>query len=109
MTNREFYEMVVSTSDNEELVAHATEAIAKIDATNAKRSAKNAEKAQANVALAEAIIATLTDEPQTATDIASKFSCSPQKVASVLSRSGLPYGKAKIKDGKAVRVGYIAE
>lgn len=107
MTNREFYLAVIETG-NEELVAHATEAIAKMDAANAKRVTKNAEKAAANLELAKAIVASLGSEPKTASDIAGEFGVSPQKVASVLSRSGLAFNKAKIKDGKAVRVGYTA-
>lgn len=108
MTNREFYLAVIDSIDNEEIVAHATEAIEKMDLANAKRVTKNAEKSAANLELAKAIVASLGAEPKTASDIAGEFGVSPQKVASVLSRSGLAFNKTKIKDGKAVRVGYTA-
>jgi len=108
MTNREFYEAVIASIDDAEIKEFATGAIAKIDDTNAKRSAKNAEKAQANLELAKAIVASLGVEPKTASDLSIEFAVSPQKVASVLSRSGLAFNKTKIKDGKAVRVGYTA-
>ena len=108
MTNREFYEYVAQNIDNDEYKAFAMDAIAKIDATNAKRAEKNAVKTAANLELAKAMVATLTDEPITASDLAKKFEVSPQKVASVLSRSGLAFNKVKIKDGKATRVGYTA-
>ncbi len=107
MTNREFYQAVIDGNLTGETKDFAINAIAKLDETNEKRKAKNAEKASANLELAKAIVAELTDEPITASDLAKEFEVSPQKVASVLSRSGLAFGKAKIKDGKAVRVGYV--
>ena len=40
MTNREFYTAVIADTQNEELKAFATEAIAKLDERNAKRASK---------------------------------------------------------------------
>ena len=108
MTNREFYQAVIDGNFTDETKDFAIEAISKLDETNAKRKAKNAEKSAANVELAKAIVATLTEEPKSASDIANEFGISPQKVASVLSRSGLAYNKVKVKAGKATHVGYTA-
>ena len=77
MTNREFYNLIVAENATitPEMVAHATEAIAKLDATAEKRkgvvSKKDQEKRAANEALARHIAETiLTTEAKTATDVA---------------------------------------
>ena len=76
MTNREFYTAIAANETlTEEIRNHATEQIAKLDATAEKRKGKvskaDQEKRLANVKLAN-IVATeiLTTEPKTATDIA---------------------------------------
>ena len=76
MTNREFYTAI---AENETLTAeirdHATELIAKLDATAEKRKGKvskaDQEKRDANAALAAKVAAEiLTTEAKTATDVA---------------------------------------
>ena len=76
MTNREFYTAI---AENETLSAeirdHATEQIAKLDATAEKRKGKvskaDQEKRDANAAMAKLIAETiLTTEAKTATDVA---------------------------------------
>ena len=76
MTNREFYTAI---AENETLTAeirdHATEQIAKLDATAEKRKGKvskaDQEKRDANAALAAKVAAEiLTAEAKTATDVA---------------------------------------
>jgi hypothetical protein len=76
MTNREFYTAI---AENETLTAeirdHATEQIAKLDATAEKRKGKvskaDQEKRDANAALAAKVAAEiLTTEAKTATDVA---------------------------------------
>ncbi len=76
MTNREFYTAI---AENETLSAeirdHATEQIAKLDATAEKRKGKvskaDQEKRDANAALAAKVAAeVLTTEAKTATDVA---------------------------------------
>ena len=76
MTNREFYTAIAANETlTEEIRNHATEQIAKLDATAEKRKGKvskaDQEKRLANVNLAN-VVATeiLTIEPKTATDIA---------------------------------------
>ena len=77
MTNREFYTAI--TAENAtitpEMIEHATEALAKLDATAEKRKGKVSAKEQAkrdeNAALAAKVAAEiLTTEAKTATDVA---------------------------------------
>ena len=76
MTNREFYTAIAANETlSEEIRTHATEAIAKLDATAEKRKGKvskaDQEKRDANAALAAKVTAEiLTTEAKTATDVA---------------------------------------
>jgi hypothetical protein len=80
MTNREFYTAISANETlSEEIRNHATEQIAKLDATAEKRkgkvSAKDQEKRDANAALAARVAAEiLTTEAKTATDVAAVLS-----------------------------------
>ena len=77
MTNREFYTAITAENATitEEMIAHATTQLAKLDATAEKRKGKvskaDLEKRAANEALARHIAADiLTTEAKTATDVA---------------------------------------
>ena len=77
MTNREFYNSIIAENAiiTEEMIAHATEALAKLDATAEKRkgkvSAKDQAKRDENAAIASHIAADiLSTEPKTASDVA---------------------------------------
>ena len=76
MTNREFYNLIAANETlTEEVRNHATEQIAKLDATAEKRKGKVSAKEQAkrdeNAALAAKVAAEiLTTEAKTATDVA---------------------------------------
>lgn len=76
MTNREFYTTIAANETlSDELRAHATEAIAKLDAVAEKRKGKvskaDQEKRDANEVVARHIAADiLTGEAKTATDVA---------------------------------------
>ena len=77
MTNREFYTAITAENATitEEMIAHATAQLAKLDATAEKRkgkvSAKEQEKRDANEAMARHIATDiLTSEAKTATDVA---------------------------------------
>jgi hypothetical protein len=76
MTNREFYTAIAANETlTEEIRNHATEQIAKLDATAVKRkgkvSAKDLEKREANAKMATLIAETiLGTEAKTATDVA---------------------------------------
>ena len=105
MTNREFYTAIAANETlTEEIRNHATEQIAKLDATAEKRkgkvSAKDQEKRDANAALAKHIAETiLTTEAKTATDVAAaltEFAGEEVKVqkASYLLRLAVELGLA---------------
>ena len=102
MTNREFYEAVVNANINEELTAHAQDALAKLDETNAKRREKMAEKAVEKAAekapIREAIVACITDEPKTASTLIAEagVEIKPQAIPSLL--------KGLVEDGTLVKV-----
>ena len=76
MTNREFYTAIAENESlSTEIRDHATEQIAKLDATAEKRKGKvskaDQEKRDANAALAAKVAAeVLTTEAKTATDVA---------------------------------------
>ena len=77
MTNREFYTAITAENATitEEMIAHATAQLAKLDATAEKRKGKvskaDMEKRAANEELARHIAADiLTSEAKTATDVA---------------------------------------
>ena len=76
MTNREFYTTIAAIETlPEDIRNHATEALAKLDATAEKRkgvvSKKDQEKREANETMARHIAETiLITEPKTATDVA---------------------------------------
>ena len=76
MTNREFYTAIAANETlSEDIRNHATEQIAKLDATAEKRkgkvSAKEQEKRNANAALAIHVAENyLGTEPKTASDVA---------------------------------------
>ena len=77
MTNREFYNSIIAENATitPEMIEHATEAIAKLDATAEKRkgkvSAKDQAKRDENAAAAAHIAQDiLSTEPKTATDVA---------------------------------------
>ena len=79
MTNREFYTAIAENETlSEEIRNHATELIAKLDATAEKRKGKvskaDQEKRDANEALARRVAAEiLTTQAKTATDIAAEM------------------------------------
>lgn len=56
MTNREFFNSIISANINDELTAFATEAVAKLDNRNAQRSAKPSKTAVANAPIKQAIV-----------------------------------------------------
>ena len=77
MTNREFYTAITAENATitEEMIAHATAQLAKLDATAEKRkgkiSAKDQAKRDENTALAAKVAnEILGTEPKTATDVA---------------------------------------
>ena len=116
MTNREFYTAIAANETlTEEVRNHATEQIAKLDATAEKRkgkvSAKDQEKRDANAALAKHIAETiLGTEAKTATDVAAALTAEAgeevkvQK-ASYLCRLAVELGLANATEVKIPKKG----
>ena len=105
MTLRELYEIVVTGEITEEAKAKATEEIAKLDARNAKRKGEESKKAKENAPIKESIAAVLTDEPQTASDIAKTVGISVQKASSLLRQMDVTVTEVKVK-GKGTQKAY---
>ena len=116
MTNREFYTAISANETlSEEIRNHATEQIAKLDATAEKRkgkvSAKDQEKRDANAAMAKHIAETiLGTEAKTATDVAAALTAETgeevkvQK-ASYLCRLAVELGLANATEVKIPKKG----
>lgn len=109
MTNRDFYTKVIASVEDAEIKAFATAALAKMDETNSKRSAKNAEKREANLAFAKEVLGTLTEQPQTASEIAAQFGVSPQKISAALRLVAGEFDKTAVKVDSKKRVAYTAK
>lgn len=105
MTNREFYNAILSADLNDELKAFAEEAIAKMDARNEKRSSKPSKTALANVPVKEAIVNFLGGkENVTAADVAVGVEVSVQKASSLL-RQMVADGVATVGEIKVPKKG----
>ena len=116
MTNREFYTAISANETlSEEIRNHATEQIAKLDATAEKRkgkvSAKEQEKRDANATMAKHIAETiLGTEAKTATDVAEALTAETgeevkvQK-ASYLCRLAVELGLANATEVKIPKKG----
>lgn len=105
MTNREFYNAILSAEINDELKAFAEEAIAKMNARNEKRSSKPSKTALANVPVKEAIANFLEGkENVTAADVAVGVEVSVQKASSLL-RQMVTDGVATVSEIKVPKKG----
>ena len=107
MTNREFYTAVIADTQNEELKAFATEAIAKLDERNAKRASKPSKTQIANEPIIKAITEVLTSEPMLASKIAELCEISTQKASALVKKvEGVQSVDVKVK-GKGTQKGYF--
>ena len=105
MTNREFLTAIANSENlSAELVEHATNEIAKMDAANEKRKNKPSKTAVENAPIVEALINALTSDPQTASDLAVAVGISTQK-ASRLLRQIVASGVAVSTDIKVPKKG----
>ena len=107
MTQRDFYNAVIATVDNDELKAFATDAIAKLDERNAKRASKPSKTQIANEPIIKAIASVLTDEPMLASKIAELCEISTQKASALVKKvDGVQSVDVKVK-GKGTQKGYF--
>ena len=98
MTQRDFYNAVIATVDNDELKAFATDAIAKLDERNAKRASKPSKTQIANEPIIKAIASVLTDEPMLASKIAELCEISTQKASALVKKvDGVQSVDVKVK------------
>ena len=101
MTNREFYTEIVNGTINEDVIAHASSAIEKLDERNAKRASKPSKRSLENIPI-RAHIAGFLEENEgshVASEIASALNLSTQKV-SALCRQMVSDGVLAVEDVK---------
>ena len=107
MTNREFFNAVISNEITEEVIAHATESLAKLDIRNAKRAERPSKTQIANEPIVKAIADLLTAEPTRASEIAEALGISTQKASALVKKvEGVQSVDVKVK-GKGTQKGYF--
>lgn len=88
MTNREFYNAVIATTEDAEVKAFAESAIAKMDERNEKRKTTMSPTQVENEALKEKFIAFLAENGQkSAAEVGAEFKVSTSKASSLLSQA----------------------
>lgn len=108
MTKREFFEAVIATVENTDLVDFAQSELTKMDERNAKRKNTPSKTAIANEPIKEAIVEALSnhEEPLTASQVAEMVEISTQKASALLRQiNGLTITEVKVK-GKGKVKGY---
>lgn len=107
MTNREFFNAVISAEITDKVIAHATESLAKLDIRNAKRAERPSKTQKANEPIIKAIADLLTNEPMLASEIAEKCEISTQKASALVKKvEGVSVCDVKVK-GKGTQKGYF--
>lgn len=110
MTNREFFNAIVSANINEDITNHALAEIGKLDKKNAKRKATEGQVKEENKPIAEAIVKALEGGRMLSVDLAKYIGQSSQKtngVAGEMVKLGV-LGKEKIKvKGKGEQTVYF--
>ena len=106
MTKREMFEAIINGNINEEIVEMAKNEIVKMDEKNAKRKSTPSKVALANEPIKAKIKEVLTNEPQSASEVAEKVEISVQKASALLRQiDGLAVSEIKVK-GKGKVKGY---
>ena len=112
MTNRDFLTNVANGTINDEIKAHAAEAIVKIDEANAKRKEKKAEDgklskaAEANLPLVDEALTAMGNVAKTSPEIAAELGISIPKANAVL-KLGVTLNKMTVEDVKVPGKGTI--
>lgn len=105
MTNREFFTNITKGILGEAEVEHATNALAKLDATLEARKNKPSKAAKENAPLIEQIVnEVLTTEFKTAADVAAVMDITVQKASSLL-RQTVAAGLAVVTEVKIPKKG----
>ena len=105
MTNREFYNAIINGSMNDEVKAHAAEALSKLDERNQKRSSKPTKAQLENEPVKTAIVDYLTVHGgAVAADIAAEVDITTQK-ASALCRQLVESGVLTVEEVKVPKKG----
>lgn len=84
MTKREFLETIIASELGEEVVAFAEKELNKLNTPSKKEVARKEE----NAILKGQMIEFCKDTPKTGEEIANKFNVTPQRVSSILGKSG---------------------
>ena len=108
MTERDFLNAVIKGDINADVIAHANEGIAKLDAKNAKRKVTPTKEQVANEALKADILVALADKPMVASEVAQALGVSTQK-ASALCTLLVKEGKVMVADIKVKNKGSLKQ
>ena len=105
MTNREFFNAIINANVSDELTAHATAELAKLDKRNAQRSSKPSKTQLENEPIKARLLEILAVKPMTASEIhEADASLSTQKISS-LCRQLVEAGKLAVEDVKIPKKG----
>ena len=105
MTNREFFNAIINANVSEELTAHATAELGKLDARNKARSSKPSKIQLENEPIKAHLLEILAVKPMTASEIHEvDASLSTQKISS-LCRQLVEAGKLAVEDVKIPKKG----
>ena len=107
MTNREFFENVITMVENEEMQEKAKSLIEALDRRNNQRKEKPSKTEIANAPIIKEISEILTHEPMLASAIAEKVGISTQKASALAKKvEGVQVVDVKVK-GKGTQKGYF--
>lgn len=104
MTNRDFFNAVMSADVSTEIKEYAQNELAKMDARNAKRSSTMTNTQKENIVLKEQILSVLSNEGKIASVIHEETGMSIQKV-SALCRQLVEEGKIVVEDVRVPKKG----
>ena len=107
MTNREFFVSISAGNLTEDCIAHATEALSKMDAANAKRKSTPSKTSVANEPIKAALLTLLTENPNTQyteNELGTALEVTHNKAGSLV-RQLVAEGKAVSTEAKFPKVG----
>lgn len=105
MTNREFFNAIISANVNDELTQHATAELAKLDARNKARSSKPSKLQLENEPLKAQLLEILAVKPMTANEIHNTNPNLSSSKISALCGQLAKEGKVSIQEIKVPKVG----